>query len=344
MTKEQGFGAVTTKQRAEMAAIAVAAAARAEVEAGYILAAQHPRDEENSRVKILNVCKNLKFSETAIYRKPVGKIKKGNDWVQNYVEGLSIRFAEEAIRLWKNIKTIQKTIYDDNMQRIVNVLVIDLETNASYSKEIIIEKTVERKNATGRDVIGERINSSGERVFIVIATEDEIMIKEAALASKTIRNNALRLIPDYIITEAMETIRSTVKSGIDKDPEAAKRSMVDSFASIRVLPGQIADYLGHPVDDMTSDEIITMKELFNTIKEGSITWAEAVEIKNEVPKTAEVVKEGITGGGFVPPPRKAGENEWEYGDRCDLAKKEFENQTFRAGDPSTHTAVNKPVK
>lgn len=287
--KQESFGGITTMQNAEMAGIAVAAAAKAEVESAYILALKNPRNEEDGRSSILKVCKNLKFSETAIYRKPQGKKQVNGQWIANNIEGLSIRFAEEAIRLWRNIKTLQTTIYDDPQKRIIKVTVIDLESNISYSKESVIEKTVERKNAIGRDVVYERINSSGEKVSVVIATEDEIMNKEAALASKTIRNNGLRLIPDYVLTEAIEIIRATVKSGVDQDPNKAKNAVVDNFAKINISVKQLEEYLDHPIAQLSSNEIVALQETFNAVKEGNMTWIEIMELKNSEPKVAEVV-------------------------------------------------------
>lgn len=289
LPKHEGFGGTTYLQNAEMAGIAVAASAKAEVESAYILALKNPRNEAECRSSILNVCKNLKFSETAIYRKPQGKKQVNGQWIANNIEGLSIRFAEEAIRLWRNIKTLQTTIYDDPQKRIVKVTVIDLESNISYSKEFVIEKTVERKNAIGRDVVYERVNSSGEKVSIVTATEDEIMNKEAALASKTIRNNGLRLIPDYVLTEAIEIIRAIVKSQVDQDPDKAKRDVVDNFAKLNISVKQLEDYLSHPIAELVSGEIVALKEVYNSLLEGNVTWMEIMEIKNAEPKTAEVV-------------------------------------------------------
>jgi hypothetical protein len=287
--KHDEFGRVTTAQQAELAGISVAASARAEVEAAYVLAIKNPRNEAQGRANILAVCKNLKFSETAIYRKPQGKKQVNGQWVANNIEGLSIRFAEECLRLWRNIKTLQTTIYDDPSKRIVKVTVIDLESNISYSKEFVIEKTVERKNAIGRDVVYERINSSGEKISVVVATEDEIMNKEAALASKTIRNNGLRLIPDFVLNEAMEIIRATVKAGVDQDPDKSKRDVVDNFAKLSISVKQLEDYLGHPIAELVSSEIVALKEVHNSIREGNSTWAEIMEMKNTETKTVEVV-------------------------------------------------------
>lgn len=337
--KEDRFGGSMTHQQAELAGIAVAASAKAEVESAYVLALKNPRNEDSARRSILNVCLNPTFAETAIYNKPVGKKQVGNQWVENMIEGLSIRFAEEAIRLWRNIKTLQTTIYDDPLKRIVKITVIDLESNVSYSKEYVIEKTVERKNAVGRDVVYERTNSRGEKVSIVIATEDEVQNKESSLGSKTIRNNGLRLIPDFILTEALTTIKKTVKDGIDKDPSAARRSIVDNFSRINISVKQLEEYLNHPIDVITKEEMSSLKGIFNTIHEGSITWAEVIEQKNGEVKTPEVVS-----AGFITPARNANESEWQYEERVLSARKEFENKVFKSGDSSTHTKVDKPLK
>lgn len=327
---EQGFGAMTQHQQAELAGVAVAASARAEVESAYILALRNPRNEDDSRARILQVCKNLKFAEVAKYRKPVGKIKKGNDWVQNYIEGPSIRFAEEAMRLWRNVKTLQNTIYDDPYKRIVKITVIDLESNLSYSKEFVIEKTVERKSAVGREVIGERINSYGEKISIVVATEDEILNKEAALASKTIRNNGLRLIPDHIMNEAMEIIEATIKSGVDQDPQKAKRNVIDNFAKLNILPKQLEEFLGHPLDIINPSEIVDLKKIYTTIAEGNATWPEIMEGRPQEAKNPETA-------------RLQDETEWEYEDRVKNTQ-QTQNGIFKPGDPATHQDVKSGQK
>lgn len=338
--KEERFGSVMTHQQAELAAVAVAAAARAEVESAYVLAIKNPRKEDESRRRILDSCLNLKFAESAIYNKPVGKKQVGGQWVENLIEGLSIRFAEEAIRLWRNIKTLQTTIYDDPLKRIVKITVIDLESNVSYSKEYVIEKTVERKNAVGRDVVYERTNTKGEKISVVVATEDEVANKESSIGSKTIRNNGLRLIPDYILTEALDTIKKTVKEGINKDPAGARRAVVDNFAKLNITVKQLEDYIKKPIDQITGDEIASLKGIFNSLHEGATTWAEVLEQRTGTPKAAEVIPDG-----FVAPPRKDGETEFEYEDRYNEALKEHNTKGgFKAGSPASHTSVQTPLK
>ena len=282
----QGFGVITLEKSAELAAIAVAAAARAEIESAYIVAMKNRREEETARTKINRVSMNLIFAKKALYCKPVGGTK---------IIGPSIRFAEEMLRLWGNCKVTQTAIYEDSSRRIVKIVVRDLETNMSYDKDVTIEKKVERKSAYGRDVLSERINTKKERVFIVVATEDEVLIKESALASKAIRNSGLRLIPQHIIEEALSIVRQTIRGGVDKDPETAKRAIVDAFASKGIFAGDIEKFLKHPLAQITTDEIAELQNILNSISEGQTRWGDYVNGDKKTAEKAEPAKGSLDG-------------------------------------------------
>lgn len=265
--RTEGFAERTAERSAELAAIAVAASAKAEVESSYVMALKKPRNAEDARIAILNICKNPVFAEKAIYKKPVGG---------QTIEGPSIRFAEESLRHWTNVKTIQTCIFEDEIKRIVKLTVIDLEANLSYSKEITIEKTIERRDSRGREVVRQRINSSGKTVFIVRATEDELQNKEAALASKVIRNNGLRLIPEHIIEEAMETAKAAMKDRVNKDPESEKRKVLDAFAQLGIKPSDLEKYLKHKIDQVTPSEILDLRQVFSALKDGQARWSDYI--------------------------------------------------------------------
>ena len=279
----ESFQGITREQSAEMATVAVAAAARAEIESAYVMALKNPRNEEESRIRILDRCKNLTFADKAIYKKPVGG---------KLIPGLSIRFAEEAMRLWRNVKIQQTTVYEDTVQRIVKIVAIDLECNSSYSQEIVIEKTVERKETAGRSIVGKRTNTSGQTIYIVNATEDELMNKTQALASKVIRNNGLRLIPDDIKEEAETLCNDIIRKQIDADPASAKRKITDAFATIGIYPKDLEAYLKMKVESISPAQILDLKNLYTAIKEGQTTW---VAVIDEINKDKEKVSTATSG-------------------------------------------------
>lgn len=248
-------------------AIAAAEAVKARIQSAYIMAMQKPRNEMQSRSRILEACKRPEFASRVEYAKPVGGKK---------MTGPSIRFAELAVREWGNVITETQLVYEDDNVRRVKVTVIDLETNATFGKEIQIKKTVERKDGKGREIVGERTNTYGEKVFIVLATDEELHTKEAALISKVIRNEGLRLIPQDIIDEGIEVARKTLHNRDAQDPKAALKKVVDAFGNIGISPKQLEVYLGHALDIISPAEIHDLRGVYQAVSSGEASWAEYV--------------------------------------------------------------------
>ena len=254
-------------------AFAAAEAARARIQAAYTIAIQQPRDELDCRAAILHACSRKSFADKAIYSKPVGG---------KAIKGPSIRFAEHALRCWKNIDVQTCVVYEDDAVRRVSVRVVDLENNSSFGKDIQIKKTVERKRAGDREVVGQRENSFGQPVFIVKATEDELLNKENAQISKVIRNEGLRLIPDDIVTEAMEHCSATIQKDTAADPDAALKKICDAFAEkLHVSPSMLAAYLKHPVGQCSPAEIENLRMVYSAIADGSATWADYMDLDRD---------------------------------------------------------------
>ena len=281
MTEQQkateGFGIQTLERSAEQAAVAVAAAAKAEVESAFVMAIKSPRNEADARAKILSSCANPIFAGKARYAKPQGMKQVNGRWEQQFVIGPSIRFAEEMLRCWKNVLTQTTAIFDDSTRRIVKVTVRDLEANLAYSKEITLEKTVERRNAKDRIIVGQRLNSSNEIVYIVAATEDELANKEASAISKIIRNNGLRLIPQHIVEESMLAVGQMIKDRVTKDPQAEKTAILDGLAKKGVMPSDVERYIGCPSAQFTPDNLVQLRDVLTSIEDGHTTWAEYIE-------------------------------------------------------------------
>ena len=259
--------------RNETAITAAAAQAQASVQARYVMALQRPRDLADVRVRVLRECKRPGFAEVALYAKPIGRDR---------ITGPSIRFAEAILRCLTNILVETQTIYDDPEKRIVRISVTDLEANLTYPTDKVVEKTVERKKPKeGAEILGERLNSYGDKVFIVRATEDDLLVKEAAIVSKAIRTNGLRMVPGDILDEAIATINATLANADATDPEAEKKKVVDAFAAQGVMPSDLKAYLGHDVTSCTPAEIADLRIVFRSLKDGESSWAEHLEQRME---------------------------------------------------------------
>jgi len=252
-------------QASDPAAVAAAEAVKARIQSAYQMAIFRPRSEAGARQKILDACKNKTFAEAAEYSKPVGG---------SAIKGPSIRFAELALREWGNVIVETQMLYEDMATRRVKVSVLDLETNASFGRDITISKTVERANASGREVVGQRTNTSGKAVYIVKATDDAIANKESAQISKVVRNEGLRLIPADIVEEAMDEVHRTLKSATSKDLKTERKKVADAFLTLGVPVDEIESYLGRSIERATDDDIVNLRSVYNTIKSGESKWAD----------------------------------------------------------------------
>lgn len=274
----------------ETAAAAVAARERAAVEARFIVAAKFPRSMDQARLRILDACKRPKFAESARYSKPVGKQR---------VEGLSIRFAEEGARAWGNLDVTAMIVFDDSDRRIYRVTGTDLETNTTQSQDVIIEKVVERRQPRqGQTVIGQRLNTKGETVYLIEATEDELHNKVNAMIAKARRNIILTLIPSDISEEAEETILKVVRERDTKDPAGARKQILDAFWALGVTPQDVQEFMQKPLDQLNPAELSTLRAIYTAVKDGETTWAAAVdELRGKVGtgKKAERGSEALKG-------------------------------------------------
>lgn len=265
MQREE-FGATQLQTIRETAATAVAAREKAAVEARYIMALQRPRSLERARQQLLDACKHKEFAEASWYRIP------------NRGEGFTIRFAEEALRCVGNIYPEVMIVYENDEIRMFRVTVTDLETNLSYSTETIVQKTIERRQLKkGQAAIRERLNSSGEKVYLIEATEEETLVKQNAALSKAIRTNGLRLIPAWVKEEAKRSIFATLEGDLKNDFAAKRRKVIDGFAGLGVTVQHLEQYFTKPIEQTTPSEVMTLQPIYTALKEGETTWEQVME-------------------------------------------------------------------
>jgi hypothetical protein len=295
-SETEGFGTSSLVRANETSSTALAAQAKAQVEARYIIAMQRPRDLDTVRAKLLKECSRPGFADVARYAKPIGGDKK--------IEGPSIRFAEAALRCMGNITPASNVVWDDDKKRVIRVGVTDVEANLTYETDVVIEKTVERKFLKkGQQALGSRVNSYGDPVYLVAATEDDLLNKQNAQISKALRTLGLRLLPGDILEECMDQVIRTQNDRDAKDPDAAKKRLLDAFSKLGVLPNQIAEYLGHATDALAPAELIDLRAVYSAISEGETTWQAIVSTRKpgdepspeaeKAQKAVEAVKERL---------------------------------------------------
>lgn len=272
-----GFGEIEIKPRAEVASTALAASAKAIVEARVIVAGMNPRDPDAVRQRMLKRCESYSFAYGAIYTLPAraGSTKE--------ISGPSIRFVEAALQEMGHFRTTSVTIQDGPEQREVLIGVTDLQTNNSFDKSITIYKTVERKRLRdGQTALGRRVNSYGDVVYIVEASEDDLITKEAALTSKVMRGLALRLIDPALVEECLDAIDATIEKKNKADPDGERKRLIDGFFNLGVRVTDLKAYLGVDPGALTPADFKMLRQVWIALKEGHTTWAEVVEARKAV--------------------------------------------------------------
>lgn len=106
----------------------------------------------------------------------------------------------------------------------------------------------------------------------------ELANKESAMISKALRNEGLRIIPTDIVEDSLVVARKTLADKAAKDPDAAKKLVIDSFSSIGILPKQLEEYLRHSLDTISPKELEDLRGIYQAIRDTEANWA---DFKNE---------------------------------------------------------------
>lgn len=256
----------------ETVVAAVEAHAKAAVQARWIMAMQRPRDLDTVRERLLRECKRPAFAAVARWNKPRGG---------QSISGLSIRFAETALRCMTNIYTETPVLSDDESKRIVAIQVTDLETNVTFGQNIVLAKEIERRSIPkGAESLRTRIGASGQRLYVLRATDDDILDRQNALMSKALRTHGLRHVPGWLLDEAETVLLETARQNAAEDPDAARRKLLDSFAKIGVTAERLKAYAGHDLGHLSPDQITDLRGLYQALSDGAMTFDEAFEQKH----------------------------------------------------------------
>lgn len=276
---------------------ALIAKATADTQSRFIMAMRNPRNMLQVRQDVMLECKRPGFAEAAIYKLPRG----GKE-----IRGLTIRFAEVAMRCFGNMSCEAQTLYDSDEERLVRVTTIDYETNATWQRDITIKKTKEVKQLkNGERAIRSRPNSFGDIVHLVAATDDDMRMKEGAEISRAARTAILRLVPGHIQDEAEELCEQLIvadaKTRLEKDPDGEKNRMLDAFATLSVSAVDVEVLLGHKLDRISPAELADLKLTFQAIRAGEISVQEALALagnaKSKTPATRDAKTAPANGNG-----------------------------------------------
>ena len=228
--------------------------AMAEIQAALIMAQRFPRNENQCYIGILDSCKRPFFAEQACYAYPRGG---------TLVTGPSIRLAEVLAQKWSNLKVGVKILSQTAEQTEAKAFAFDLQTNYMVEQEFVVP----HKRTTKKGV--QRLT-------------DERDIRElcANIGSRYLRGCILRIIPGDVVDAAVEQCKKTMASS-DIPIAEQIRNMAKAFDELGVKVEHLEKRLGHNLDATIPQEIVTLKGIFKSLKDGMAKREDFFDIASE---------------------------------------------------------------
>lgn len=236
------------------------ARAVAEVQAAYVIAKKFPRNQHESYMAIIEACKRPFLAEQAMYAYPRGG---------TLVKGPSIRLAETLAQCWGNLDCGVREISQSNGVSVAEAYAIDLQTNTRVTKVFHVPHKRDTKKGTTR-------LTDARDIYELVANQ----------GSRRLRACILGIIPGDVIEAAVERCATTLASSDVPIGEQVKK-MVLAFDELGVKVEHLEKRLGHNLDATIPQEIVTLKGIYKSIKDGMATREDFFEIAS-----AQAVKAG----------------------------------------------------
>lgn len=269
-TTETALATVET-HTGEIAVTAQEAMACKEIEAAIIVARKFPRNEEAAFARVIRSCGRWSFACKVSYSYPRGG---------QQVEGGSVDLAREVARCWGNLRFGADVIYDDGDDRTVRCWAWDLETNVKEFQDVRFKKLIYRKK--------EGWKKPDERDLLELTNRQ---------SAKGVRNCILHVTPPDLKDDAIKAAKQTLAKDAAKDPEESRKRLTVAFSTVGVKVEDLEEYLGHPVRQITPDEIAELRGIWKSISDGNSVWAEYVGDKQppQDPDAAPVTVDDLLG-------------------------------------------------
>lgn len=234
-----------------------------EVQGQIIMAKKFPRDEISARNRILTACQRKRLAEQAEYEYPVGREK---------VTGVSIRLAEVMAQNWGNMDFGFMELEHKNGESQVMAYAWDLETNTRQTKVFSVPHSRYSKQYGNTPLKDPR----------------DIYNQIASQAARRVRACILGIIPRDIVDEAVEQCQNTLINGEEKPLEDLIKDCVRTAEKTYQVPQEsLEKYIGCKASAFSMNDLIRLKKVFNSIKDGMAKREEIFELPGVEKKEAE---------------------------------------------------------
>lgn len=236
---ELGFSAPKKQENAMMQVSE--SRAIAEVQASYVIAKKFPRDENASYTRIMKACERPLLAEQSTYAYPRGG---------QLVTGPSIRLAEALAQSWGNIDCGVREVSQADGMSVAEAYAIDLETNTRVVKTFHVPHTRDTKQ-------GKKRLTDSRDIYELVANQ----------GARRLRACILGVIPGDVVDAAVARCGKTMESS-DIPIADQIRKLVLAFDELGVKTEHIEKKLGHKLDATIPQEIVTLRGIYKSIRDG----------------------------------------------------------------------------
>lgn len=193
-------------------------------------------------------CKQIEFAKSAHY-------SVDNDGANQQAPGVPL--AREVARCWGHVRYGFQITYDDDEKVQLLGWAWDLTSGAYAESADVFPK---------KDV---RVTAGGQRMSFDL-TKDEAnwrgnVNKRGAIAE---RSALLKVLPRWLVDEGLRACLATEKADTERNLSASRDGMLAAFKSIGVNRDQLIARLQVTLENVTAEDIVSMRGVFASIRDG----------------------------------------------------------------------------
>lgn len=233
-----------------------------EVQAAMVIAQRFPRNRKACTDDILRACTRPSLAEQALYSYSRG----GQE-----VTGPSIRLAEAIAQAWRNLNFGIRELSQHDGESQVEAFSWDLETNTR--KTVVFHVPHKRFTRKGSYPL-----TDPRDIYETVANN----------GARRLRNCILAIVPGDVIEAAQKQCEITLKSHADTS-ESAMKVMQEKFEDLQVSRELIEEYIGCRLDAIKPAQVVQLRKIYNSIKEGyskPVDWFKGLEEQPEPGKSS----------------------------------------------------------
>lgn len=237
-----------------------------EVQVAMVAAKRFPRDEIAAYNRVIEDCKRPTLAEKAMYEYPRGG---------QVITGASIHLARAIARNWGNLDSGFKVLEQSPSESTVMAYCWDLETNYRETKVFTVPHIRETKK-------GSKLLTDSRDIYELIANQ----------AARRERACILSVIPGDVVDAAMGQCNVTLAGGSKMPLVDMVRTLVDKFQEQYGVTAEMLErYIGCKKEAFSQQSVVRLKNVYNTIRDGSASVEQYFDLSVAAPKSQETAED-----------------------------------------------------